>query len=457
MKRRLMIFASILLFGLMVSSFAMGVAASQSIAADTEIKLGGLFPLTGTLAGGGVEREAAFRMAIQEINANDSLLNGYKLVPVVKDTATDPSTGAQVAGEVISQGVVGIVGAASSSVSKAIASGPAKTNKVPQISYSSTNADLSNKSVYPYFLRVVPPDSVQGFAVANIVKEFGWKQVATLATSDDYGAGGIGVFESSAKDLGINVVASEKFTQSATDIKTQLQNIKDSGAKVIVLNVIVGDAITVFSQASDLGLTSANGYVWVGTDGPTQATVFENSTAIKDAMQGMIGTSPNRGTGPVYDHFLDLWENCYNGSDDSEYAGCGDRTPNTYATFAYDAVYAFAHAIQKVIDDGKDYTDGDVLLDALYKTEFLGATGSVSFDSNGDRIGVYDLLNLKGDTFEKVGTWDKVNGLQLTGTIYWDGVSKTEIPADSAKAPGFEFIAVFAAIFSVATVYRKRK
>lgn len=38
------------------------------------------------------------------------------------------------------------------------------SRKVPQISYGSTSPALSNKDTYPYFLRTVPPDSIQGRA-----------------------------------------------------------------------------------------------------------------------------------------------------------------------------------------------------------------------------------------------------------------------------------------------------
>jgi len=440
------------------SAVAMGNRASSDIQvhqAPTELTLGGLFPLSGTLAGGGVERDAAARMAVKEINENTQLLPDTTLKISVKDTATDPSTGSQVASELISDGVVGLIGAASSSVSTAIASGPSLTNKVPQISYSSTSPDLSNKTLYPYFLRVVPPDSIQGLAIANLVDEWNFTSVATLATSDDYGLGGIGVFESEATDLGIDVVSSQRFAQGATDIKAQLQSIVDSDVKQIVLNVIVGDAITVFSQAADLGMTAENGYTWIGTDGPTQGAVFENNTKIQNAMQGMVGTRPNTGSDAVYNSFLDLWETCY-GADENTYAGCGDRTPNTYATFAYDAVYTFANAFQKMIDNDEadQISNGTRLLEVLYDTDFTGATGVVKFNENGDRLGVYDVINLVKDQFKVVGTWDTTNGYVETGTIDWDG----ELVTGQSGAPGFGFyLAVFTLIVTAPAIRRFRK
>ncbi len=439
-----------------------GGAQAIELRQTTEIKIGGLFPLTGTLAGGGVERRAAAQMAVDIINENDSLLNGYTLNLLVRDTQTKPDVGKTVAQDVINEGAVGIVGAASSAVSKAVA-GVAEQSKVPQISYSSTNPDLSNKTLYPYFLRVVPPDSVQGVAIAKIIKEMGFTQIATLATSDDYGLGGITVVEETAREEGIEILSSQRFDQGAVDVKSQLQAIKDSGAHVIVLNAIVGDAKTVFSQADDVGLVGED-YVWIGTDGPTQEAVFENDdgtvdTEIKDAMQGMIGTAPNRGSGPGYEKFLDIWESC-NGKTSDDYTGCGDRTPNTFATFAYDAVYAFAYALDRMIKAGKDYTDGDLLLAELKKSDFVGATGRVTFNEFGDRNALYDILNLQGDSFKVVGSWSETDGMSITGTITWPG-GGTETPsfAKVGSAPGFGFYLVLFSLASFATIvhYRRRR
>lgn len=453
--------ATILLMGIML---LMPIGGAQAIEfhQTTEIKLGGLFPLSGTLAGGGVERRAAAQMAVDIINEDDTLLSGVTLNLLVKDTQTNPSVGATVAQEVISDGAVGIVGAASSSVSKSVA-GVAEQNKVPQISYSSTNPDLSNKTVYPYFLRVVPPDSVQGVAIVKIIKEMGFTQIATLATSDDYGLGGITVVEETAAEEGIEVLSSQRFDQGAVDVKSQLQAIKDSGAHVIVLNAIVGDAKTVFSQADDVGLVGED-YVWVGTDGPTQEAVFETSdgtidTEIRDSMQGMIGTAPNRGSGPGYEAFLDTWESC-NGKDNNTYTGCGDRTPNTFATFAYDAVYAFAYALDRMIKAGTDYTDGDLLLAELKKTDFVGATGRVTFNQFLDRNALYDILNLQGDSFKVVGSWSETDGMSLTGTITWPGGSTTTPSfANVGETPGFGFYLVLFTLTSFATIvhYRRRR
>ncbi len=460
MNKKIFVGLGIVALMVLVPFSASALASDSNLqpAQSTDIVLGGLFPLTGKLAAGGVERDAAARMAVKEINADSTLLDGYTLKIEVRDTATDPTTGAAAASDLIDAGVVGLVGAASSGVSTAI-QGVAKQKKIPQISYSSTSPTLSDKTEYPYFLRVVPPDSLQGVALANVVKELGLDNIATLATSDDYGLGGIEVFEENAEALGLTILTKQRFASQESNVLTQLNAIKDSGAKVIVLNAVVQDTITVFKQAADAGLVGDD-YYWVGTDGSSQEQVFETAAETKEPMQGMIGTRPNVGSGEKYEAFLDLWESCY-GEDNNTYAGCGDRNPNTFATFAYDAVYTFAHAIDKMIADGKDYKDGAALLEQLKVTDFVGATGRITFNEDLDRNGVYDVINLVGDTFEIVGSYDKATGLQLTGTIDWngelDGNPVPDFGSETAAAPGFGWFMALSSIMVVAVIIRRRK
>ena len=59
--------------------------------------------------------------------------------------------------------------------------------QIPQISYASTSAELSDKSRFEYFSRVVPPDNFQAQALVEMVRQLGWKYVSTVAVEGDYG------------------------------------------------------------------------------------------------------------------------------------------------------------------------------------------------------------------------------------------------------------------------------
>lgn len=60
-------------------------------------------------------------------------------------------------------------------------------SQIPQISYASTSTELSDKSRFEYFSRVVPPDNFQAQAIAEILKKLGWRYVSTVAVEGDYG------------------------------------------------------------------------------------------------------------------------------------------------------------------------------------------------------------------------------------------------------------------------------
>lgn len=59
--------------------------------------------------------------------------------------------------------------------------------QIPQISYASTSTELSDKSRFEYFSRVVPPDNFQAKALVEMVRQLGWKYVSTVAVEGDYG------------------------------------------------------------------------------------------------------------------------------------------------------------------------------------------------------------------------------------------------------------------------------
>ena len=60
---------------------------------------------------------------------------------------------------------------------------------MPQIAYGATSPVLSNKQIYPYFLRTVPPDTVQAKAFWAFVEAFEVPLAACLYSLEAYGEG----------------------------------------------------------------------------------------------------------------------------------------------------------------------------------------------------------------------------------------------------------------------------
>ena len=66
---------------------------------------------------------------------------------------------------------------------------------IPQVSYASTSAVLSDKSRFEYFARTVPSNNLQAETMADIVQHFNWTYVSTVASEGEYGEMGINAFK----------------------------------------------------------------------------------------------------------------------------------------------------------------------------------------------------------------------------------------------------------------------
>ena len=57
---------------------------------------------------------------------------------------------------------------------------------IPQVGYSATSRDLSDKARFSYFLRVVPSDEAQAEVIVAILKHYNWSYVAAVHTDGNY-------------------------------------------------------------------------------------------------------------------------------------------------------------------------------------------------------------------------------------------------------------------------------
>lgn len=77
--------------------------------------------------------------------------------------------------------IAGVIGPGSSSVAIQVQNLLQLFN-IPQIAYSATSIDLSDKTLFKYFLRVVPSDTLQARAMLDIVKHYNWTYVSAVHT-----------------------------------------------------------------------------------------------------------------------------------------------------------------------------------------------------------------------------------------------------------------------------------
>lgn len=152
----------------------------------------------GTIKRSGVDIVEVIRFAVDDSKTKLSA----KIGVIVIDSCNDPQIiqekililnrlGVYVDGQYIfvKDKIIGYIGGWSSDVSKSVAEITSRL-KYPQISYASTAAALSDRSKYPYFLRVPSSDRKQAQSILEIVRYFKADVIQIVYSDTAYGIGG---------------------------------------------------------------------------------------------------------------------------------------------------------------------------------------------------------------------------------------------------------------------------
>lgn len=392
----------------------------------------------------------AFNLGVEYVNSDTSLLPNTILDAVINKTHwTDSFSNVNAVYEQIHSGVVAIIGPSTSSSVKA--SHPLCSGfRIPQIAPYATDPsfDFSPLS-YRYLVRMSASDVTENRALADIISHFNWTRMALLTSRSDYGLNGLVVLRDIASHKGWTLVAVESFQEhknlSLVNATTQLLHIRSRGARIVVLNCIAGQVSVILRQANNLGMT--DGWVWLVTNGAFAFDgLFESEGHIPQYLQGIVGVRHSFGQGKEHSNFDSMWKS--KGYDTSLL----DNDATVGHTF--DSVLVLAQAIHHMLIDGYNITNteglqfsahsgsglnafspiGETLLKYISNVNSSGVMGPLNFNSNLSPVNaMFDIVNLRSFGFEKVGTWNDVDGLVMEEKkeILWPS-GKTTIPVDTS-------------------------
>ena len=234
---------------------------------EETIKVGEIATVTGDFAAYGVAEVESMKIAVEEINAAGGVL-GKKLEIVMYDCRTRQEDMVNAARRLVEQDkVVAVIGPSGSGL--CIAAAPIfNKGQVSHLGTLPTNPlvtmDEAGK-VRPYNFRICFLDPYQGRMMAYFaVKDLSASKAAVLYdVSSDYSQGQREFFVKGFEEFGGKIVADEGFRGEDVDFRSQLTNIKDSGADVLIFP-FMGKALPLaVKQARELGIKTAI----VGGDG----------------------------------------------------------------------------------------------------------------------------------------------------------------------------------------------
>ncbi|KAG7460852.1 hypothetical protein MATL_G00203320 [Megalops atlanticus] len=345
--------------------------------------------------------------------------------------------------------IAGVIGPGSSSVAIQVQNLLQLFN-IPQIAYSATSIDLSDKTLFKYFLRVVPSDTLQARALLDIVKRYNWTYVSAVHTEGNYGESGMEAFKELASQEGLCIAHSDKIYSNAGEKQFDrlLRKLRERLPKARVV-VCFCEGMTVrgllmamrrLGVAGEFLLIGSDG--WADRDEVVEGYEQEAEGGITMKLQSAEVTSFDDyflklrlDTNTRNPWFAEFWQYRFQcripghpmeNTNYKKICSGNESLEDNYVQdskmgFVINAIYAMAHGLHDMyrelcpghvgLCDAMDPIDGSKLLDFLLKTSFTGVSGEeVYFDENGDSPGRYDIMNLQyveGGRYDyiHVGSW----------------------------------------------------
>lgn len=202
-----------------------------------EIKIGIILGFTGPLESITPSMAAGAEMAIAEINAAGTLLDGANVTSVRADSTCIDASAATAAAErlVTSENVNAIMGADCSGVTSAILQNVARPNGVVMISPSATSPGFTTAEDDGLFFRTAPSDARQGVVMTEVLMDRGITSVAVTYTNNDYGKGLADSFEAAFVEAGGTVTINVSHEDGKADYSSEVASLASAGGDVLVV------------------------------------------------------------------------------------------------------------------------------------------------------------------------------------------------------------------------------
>ena len=221
MKKLISLLAALLVLGGLTAC-----SAASEEKADT-ILIGVNLELTGDVSVYGVPERNAFEQAVSEVNAKGGI-DGKLVELVIYDNAYDQAKAVQNTEKLIEDGVVAILGSATSGMTMAIAP-LAKDNGLVVFTPSGTNSavTMDGDVVNPYVFRSCFIDPFQGQVLANFASNdlAASKVVIMVNNGSEYSKELARIFTEQLNKNGGEVVETASYADSDTDYKASLTSI----------------------------------------------------------------------------------------------------------------------------------------------------------------------------------------------------------------------------------------
>ena len=269
---------------------------------------------------------------------------------------------------------------------------------VPQISPANTAVGLTSdepgaapgepEKYYPNgqrnYTRIVPKDTIQGAALATVMKEDGCTKVYMTNDKEVYGAGLASNIENSAEAQSLEIIANEAVDKNAANYRSLASAAADAGADCFIFSGITANNAVQLYKDFEAAIPDAKLY---GPDGVAEAGFIDPEEGgippnVAEKVTVTVATLSPDQYPPEGQEFFDAFREKHD-----------EPNPNPYAIYGYEAMRLALDAIERTGSGEK----ADILAALFETTDRESVLGTYSIDENGDTTlsdyGVYKLAD----------------------------------------------------------------
>ena len=333
------------------------------------VRLGAVLPLTGDLAAYGQSLERGILTAEDQVNREGGI-EGRRLDVLIRDSASDPKRAAEAFRTlVLDEQVAAVVGGGSSDEALAMAPLAAQYRRI--LFSPSASSPILSSYAGDFVFRNWPSDALEGRATADLVAyTLHANSVLLFAERNAYADGLASAFEKRFSTQG-RIVDRLDFSAaeagSAPFLKSALE--RSRGAQVLYLVGYGPDLLPLIAglkrEKVDRPMLSVSALA--------EQHFMAKAGRLLDGVVFLRPAYNPDSSSPVVQVFTSAYESRYH------------HVPDIYAAHAYDAVMVLVSVMARNGLSAQDIRKG-----LLSMKDFLGASGSMSFDARGEVIQPYE-------------------------------------------------------------------
>lgn len=342
------------------AALTLALAGGQAVAKE-KVKVGFIGPLTGGVSANGLGGRNSADLAVRLHNADPKSKYEYELV--VLDDECKPNVAVQVATKMAADKEV--IAAATHYCSATAIATVDTYHKfgLPVIVWGAVLPDITYRHKYAEVHRVNGTMINQNDANAALISSLGYKTIAVIHDTTDYGKGHNEYFSKAIERIGkAKIVGTFGVTADQQDFTAELTKIKSLNPQVIYFGGLTPIGVRIRQQMDKLGIKA----VFDGTSGIVSDSFIQGLGPLAEGVLAFREGAPTEKL-PGGKFFMENYNK-------QKY----DQPPEAYGAFAYAAMDMILNSIEKVGPDRKK-----VIADLANVKDRDSIVGKITFDDHG--------------------------------------------------------------------------